>query len=107
HLNYAGSYVFGRMVATDLAKAVPTLGQYVRPVAAPLPPDGVRSIAVLRGAPVRIVLAGDSTVNNGGGWGPGFCALLTPNVECINLARNGRSSKSFYDEGLWKNVLAQ
>jgi lysophospholipase L1-like esterase len=56
---------------------------------------------------VRIVLAGDSTVNNGGGWGPGFCALLTPNVECINLARNGRSSKSYYDEGLWKTVLAE
>ena len=59
------------------------------------------------GAPVKIVLAGDSTVNNGGGWGPGFCADLTPNVDCVNLARNGRSSKSYYDEGVWKDVLAQ
>lgn len=56
---------------------------------------------------LRIVLVGDSTVNNDGGWGPGFCALLTPNVECINLARNGRSSKSYYDEGLWKMALSQ
>jgi lysophospholipase L1-like esterase len=58
-------------------------------------------------APVKIVLAGDSTVNNGGGWGPAFCADLTPNVTCVNLARNGRSSKSYYDEGLWKGVLDQ
>jgi lysophospholipase L1-like esterase len=57
-------------------------------------------------APVKIVLAGDSTVNNGGGWGPGFCADLTPNMECVNLARNGRSSKSYYEEGVWKDVLA-
>jgi lysophospholipase L1-like esterase len=58
-------------------------------------------------AKVRIVLVGDSTVNSGGGWGAAFCGLLRPNVECINLARNGRSSKSFYDEGLWKNALAE
>jgi pectin methylesterase-like acyl-CoA thioesterase/lysophospholipase L1-like esterase len=58
-------------------------------------------------AKIKIVLVGDSTVNDEGGWGPGFCALMTPNVECINLARNGRSSKSYYDEGLWTKVLAQ
>jgi lysophospholipase L1-like esterase len=58
-------------------------------------------------ASVRIVLAGDSTVNVGGGWGPGFCADLTPNVTCVNLARNGRSSKSYYNEGVWNDVLAQ
>lgn len=107
HLNYEGSYLFGRMVAVGLGQAVPALARYVRKTAAPLPAAGVRSLAILHGAPVRIVLAGDSTVNNGGGWGPGFCALMTPNVECINLARNGRSSKSYYDEGLWKGVLAQ
>lgn len=56
---------------------------------------------------VRIVLVGDSTVNNGGGWGPGFCALVTANVECINEGANGRSSKSYYDEGLWQKALAQ
>ena len=58
-------------------------------------------------ASIRIVLVGDSTANNGGGWGPGFCALMTPNVDCVNLARNGRSSKSYYDEGLWQAALAQ
>jgi lysophospholipase L1-like esterase len=56
-------------------------------------------------AKVRIALVGDSTVALGGGWGAAFCALLTPNVECVNLARNGRSSKSYYDEGLWQSAL--
>jgi len=105
HLNYEGSYVFGRMVAVGLGKAVPALAAYVKESAAALPADGLRSMAILHGAPVRIVLAGDSTVNKGGGWGTVFCGLMTPNVECINLARNGRSSKSYYDEGLWKDAL--
>ena len=59
------------------------------------------------GAKIKIVLVGDSTVNPEGGWGPAFCAWLAPNIDCVNLARNGRSSKSYYDEGLWQNVLAQ
>jgi len=105
HLNAEGSYIFGRMVAVDMGKAVPALAKYVRPEAAKLPPELERTVAILHGAPVKIVLAGDSTVNNGGGWGPAFCADLTANVTCVNLARNGRSSKSFYDEGLWKGVL--
>ena len=56
-------------------------------------------------APFKIVLTGDSTVATGGGWGPGFCALLTPNVACVDLAANGRSSKSYLDEGLWQKAL--
>lgn len=107
HLNYEGSYIFGRMVAVEMGKAVPTLAKYVRATPVPLPPEGIRSMAILHGAPIRIVLVGDSTVNIGGGWGPGFCALMTPNVTCINEAANGRSSKSYYDEGLWQKALAQ
>jgi lysophospholipase L1-like esterase len=107
HLNYRGSYVFGRMVAEGMAAAVPELAKYVKPQAAPLPPEGERSMAILNGAPVKIVLVGDSTVNTGGGWGPGFCAALTPNVTCVNKARNGRSSKSYYNEGHWKEALAE
>jgi lysophospholipase L1-like esterase len=60
---------------------------------------------VINGAPVKIVLVGDSTVATGGGWGPGFCAVMTPNVTCIDDALNGRSSKSFIDEGAWKKAL--
>src|SRR5262245_33600096 len=55
---------------------------------------------------VRIVLVGDSTVNDEGGWGPGFRAAFGADVEVTNLAKNGRSSKSFRDEGLWQPALA-
>lgn len=56
--------------------------------------------------PLRIVLVGDSTVNDGGGWGPGFRAFFKEDVRVLNLARNGRSSKSFRDEGAWAPALA-
>jgi lysophospholipase L1-like esterase len=106
HLNWKGSYVFGRMVAVGMGQAVPALKKYVRPEAATLPPEGVKAMEVLEGGPVKIVLVGDSTVNAGGGWGKGFCAVMTPNVTCVNDALNGRSSKSFIDEGAWKKALA-
>lgn len=56
---------------------------------------------------IKVVLIGDSTVNDEGGWGPGFRASFGPEIQVINLARNGRSSKSFRDEGLWKPALAE
>jgi len=40
-------------------------------------------------------------VNDQGGWGPGFRSWFGNDVELVNLAKNGRSSKSFRDEGLW------
>ena len=107
HLNWAGSYVFGRMVAVGLGRVVPTLEKDVRPVAATLPPAGVKAMTIFNGGPVKIVLVGDSTVATEGGWGPGFCADLTNNVTCIDGALNGRSSKSFRDEGAWAKALAQ
>lgn len=55
--------------------------------------------------PFKIVLTGDSTTALEGGWGPGFCAILTPNVTCVDLAQNGRSTVSFVDEGWWKKAL--
>lgn len=54
---------------------------------------------------VKIVLVGDSTVNDEGGWGEGFAASFGGPIEVINLAKNGRSSKSFRDEGLWAPAL--
>ena len=57
-------------------------------------------------AKIRIVLIGDSTVNDEGGWGPGFRASFGPGVDVINHAKNGRSSKSFWDEGRWEPALA-
>lgn len=106
HLNWQGSYVFGRMVATALGKQVPALEKYVRPTPAKLPAQGVKAMRIIRGGPVKIVLVGDSTVAPQGGWGPGFCADLTPNVTCIDDALNGRSTKSFIGEGAWTKALA-
>jgi lysophospholipase L1-like esterase len=105
HLDWKGSYAFGRIVAVDMGKAVPELAKYVRPEAASLPPEGVKAMKIIEGGPVKIVLVGDSTVNAEGGWGKGFCAVMTPNVTCVNDALNGRSSKSFIDEGAWKKAL--
>jgi lysophospholipase L1-like esterase len=56
---------------------------------------------------ITIVLVGDSTVNDEGGWGQGFRASLVGPLTVINLAKNGRSSKSFRDEGLWAPVLTR
>ncbi|HEY5331028.1 MAG TPA: rhamnogalacturonan acetylesterase [Acidobacteriaceae bacterium] len=107
HLNWAGSYLFGRMVAVDLGQVVPELHKYVRPKAAELPQQGTKAMRIIEGGPVKIVLVGDSTVATEGGWGPGFCAVMTKNVTCVDLALNGRSSKSFRDEGAWKKALAE
>ena len=60
---------------------------------------------LLCSAQTQITLVGDSTVAEGGGWGPGFRAALQNKAEVRNLARNGRSSKSFRDEGHWKPAL--
>ena len=107
HLNWAGSYVFGRMVAKGLGEAVPELKGYVRPEAAKLPVEGVKAMRVIEGGPVKVVLVGDSTVATGGGWGPGLCKVMTPNVTCVDLALNGRSTKSFVDEGAWAKALEE
>ncbi len=107
HLDWKGSYVFGRMVAVGVGHAAPEMAKYVRAKAAELPPAGVKAMAVINGGPVKIVLVGDSTVATGGGWGPGFCAVMTPNVKCVDLALNGRSTKSFIDEGAWAKALAE
>jgi lysophospholipase L1-like esterase len=105
HLDWAGSYAFGRIVAVDLGKAVPKLNQYVLKQPAALPPEGEKAMKIINGAPVKIVLVGDSTVATGGGWGPGFCAVMTPNVTCIDDALNGRTTKSFIDQGAWQKAL--
>lgn len=63
--------------------------------------------------PFTIYLIGDSTMANKPdpannpecGWGQVLPLLFTENVIVKNHARNGRSSKSFRDEGLWKVVL--
>lgn len=53
-----------------------------------------------------IFLVGDSTVSSTTGWGDAFCQSVIAKVKsCTNLARAGRSSRSFRKEGSWKAVL--
>lgn len=56
-----------------------------------------------------IYLVGDSTVNNSSdgfqGWGNLFGDYFDKTkINVINKARGGRSSRTFYTEGLWKQV---
>ena len=81
--------------------------QIVGPAPAPAPaagaPTPVRPIAAS-----KIILVGDSTTAVIGGWGPSFCAdHVTSFVACVNLARGGRSSGSYFAEGSWDLALAE
>lgn len=64
------------------------------------------SIALAVDKPLTIVLVGDSTVSESSGWGPGFRRFVGEGVKVENIAQNGRSSKSFRDEGHWDRALA-
>ncbi len=57
--------------------------------------------------PIRIVLVGDSTVTDGSGWGTGFSLRVSPPAVVVNLSAEGRSSKSFIDEGRWAEALGR
>ena len=63
---------------------------------------------------LRIFLIGDSTMadkplvdNPEHGWGQMLPLFFTQNVQILNHARNGRSTKSFIIEGRWKAVYDQ
>jgi len=62
--------------------------------------------------PVHIFMVGDSTMAEKDpkaeperGWGQALQALFDDTVKVSNHAVNGRSSKSFIDEGRWETVL--
>ena len=63
---------------------------------------------------IKIFLIGDSTMANKPladnperGWGQMLPLYFNDNVEIENCAVNGRSTKSFIDEGRWKKVYEQ
>ena len=68
---------------------------------------GVLAALTTSAAPLRIHLIGDSTCatkdlageNPERGWGQMFEPLFDEGVEVLNHALNGRSTKSFRDEG--------
>lgn len=52
--------------------------------------------------PSKIILVGDSTIQVNSGWGGSFCATrVVSTAACLNLARGGRSTKSYRAEGSW------
>jgi lysophospholipase L1-like esterase len=63
--------------------------------------------------PIKIVVIGDSTVATNPkdspqcGWGQLLQDHFKPCCTVVNLARNGRSSKSFVGVGLWTKALAE
>ncbi|HIY14007.1 MAG TPA: pectin esterase [Candidatus Alistipes cottocaccae] len=71
--------------------------------------------APLFGGPLRVFLIGDSTCatkdlakqNPERGWGQMFQPLFDGTVTVENHAVNGRSSKSFRDEGRWDPILSR
>lgn len=56
-------------------------------------------------ADVRVILVGDSTMATRSGYGDALCSRFTSAVDCVNLAKGGRSSYSFRAEGLWDKAL--
>src|SRR3954447_14742204 len=54
---------------------------------------------------IRIILVGDSTMALRTGYGPGFCADVVAEVTCVNMAKGGRSTKSYREEGSWAQVI--
>lgn len=60
---------------------------------------------------VRLVIVGDSTVCNWPtndsrrGWGMYIQDYFQPGLKVINLAKSGRSTKTFIKEGLWAAAL--
>jgi lysophospholipase L1-like esterase len=60
---------------------------------------------------IKIFLAGDSTMSiketkayPETGWGMPFVYFWDSSVAVVNRAKNGRSTKSFIAEGLWKSI---
>ncbi|MFN8289903.1 MAG: rhamnogalacturonan acetylesterase [Chitinophagaceae bacterium] len=60
---------------------------------------------------IRIFLAGDSTMSiketkayPETGWGMPFVYFWDSSVTIVNRAKNGRSTKTFISEGLWKSI---
>jgi lysophospholipase L1-like esterase len=61
---------------------------------------------------IKIFLAGDSTMSikldknfPETGWGMPFNHFWNENLTVVNKAKNGRSTKTFMSEGLWKQII--
>ncbi len=76
---------------------------------------GLATVTQCADAPreVQIAVIGDSTVceypaaSNIRGWGHFLAPAFQAQVRILNLAKSGRSTKTFIKEGLWTTTLAQ
>jgi len=81
----------------------------------PTPPDAPPQTSVTQNTALNpalptLFIVGDSTARNQAdlGWGDHFAHYFdTTKINIANRARAGRSSRSYYNEGLWANVLAE
>lgn len=89
------------MLVVALGLAAPALAQTVPAGVGERPP-------VTRIKPSKIILVGDSTVQQMSGWGGAFCSKhVTSFLACVNLARGGRSTYNYRAEGSWDIALAE
>ncbi len=76
-------------------------------------PARATTLSQSQSKPIKLVIVGDSTVANypanipDRGWGQFIGEYFNSTVTTVNLAKNGRSSKTFINEGLWKQALAE
>lgn len=86
----------------------PSMTQNVEPATAKAP-----AATLPADKAVKIVTVGDSTMANYAanvpdrGWGQFIGENFNGTVTTVNLARNGRSTKTFINEGLWKRALEE
>jgi lysophospholipase L1-like esterase len=80
----------------------------------PTTPDAPPQTAVAQNAPLNpalptLFIVGDSTARNQAdlGWGDHFAQFFDTKINIANRAMAGRSSRSYYNEGRWANVLAE
>jgi len=130
HTNLAGAELNARLVVTGL-KAIPNqplqrfLSEKARDVGVvePRKPveddrpvlDASKIVAEKPANPKlpTFFIVGDSTVKSGGtngaiGWGERISSYFDTNkINVVNHAMGGRSSRTFFTEGRWSNVLSQ
>lgn len=81
----------------------------------PATPDAPPQTTAAQNAPLNpklptVFIVGDSTARNQSdlGWGDHFAQFFdTTKINIANRAMAGRSSRSYYNEGRWANVLAE
>jgi lysophospholipase L1-like esterase len=72
------------------------------------------SFVPARQVKLQLFMAGDSTMSIKAptafpetGWGMPFTSFWNEDLQVVNLAKNGRSTKTFRSEGLWQTIMSE